>query len=157
MAVFCSSSARVLVACVGLAAAGVGLTGCWTEGGLAYSQDAYTYVSTEWLPQTVTLVDTRTGQAVWSQEVPVGKKLVMRFTSGEDLSNKSPDPLYSDKLEWDLWPATKDFGSPSKSAWVPKVLCRRVDVKYRPVPEAEPPAPDLPPEGTPTDTMPPVR
>jgi len=147
---------RQTVLITGILASLAGLGGCWTPGGSGISQDAYAYVSTEWTPQTITLVDLRTGQAVWSQEVPVGKKLVMKFVEADSAYGKSPDPQYPDKLRFDIWPADKEWGTPRQVTWVPKAGSRRLDIKLRAVPEAEPPAPEGPPEGTQPGTMPPV-
>ncbi len=150
---------RVRTAFVILAAAST-LThrgGCWNPGGLMGSYDRFTYVSTEWQPQTVTIVDTRTQQAIWSQEVPVGQKLVMQFRDSDEYNDKTaPDPAYPDALEWDLWPRDKEFGTPTRVSWVPKALVRRVDLRVRPAPEAAPLAPEGPPPGTPTTEKPAV-
>ncbi|MBL8757880.1 MAG: hypothetical protein JNK35_05565 [Phycisphaerae bacterium] len=144
-----------LVALAGLAVASAG--GCWTPGGPMSSQDRYTYVSTEWMPQTVTIVDTRTQQAIWSQEVPAGQKLVMQFRDSDTYSDKkAPDPAFPDALEWDLWPRDKEWGTPARLSWVPKAAVRRVDVKMRATPEGEPVEPDGPPPGTPTTAKPAV-
>ncbi len=133
------------------------LGGCWNPGGLGASYDRYTYVSTEWQPQTVSIIDTRTQQAIWSQEVPVGQKLVMRFRDSDDYYDKAaPDPAYPDALEWDVWPRTKEFGEPSRVSWVPKSRVRRVDVRFRPAPEQVPLEPEGPPMGTPTTEKPAV-
>ena len=128
-----------------------GCTSWWPAGGPMSSEDRYIYTSTEWMPWTVNVVDTVSNQVVWSKEVPVGAKLVMRFHDplpSEDL--QSPSTEYPVRLEWDLWPADKEWGDPQQIAWVTK--SRRLDPILRPVPEA----PDElgPALGTPTSETP---
>lgn len=148
--------AVLIVGAAGLGLLGLGLGGCthwWTPGGPMSSEDRYAYISTEWMPQTVSVTDTVSQQVIWTKEVPVGQKLVMKFSEPHASSErKVPDPAYPVLLEWDLWPAKKEWGYPKQETWV--VRARRVDVKMRPVPEA----PDAlgPPLGTPTTEKPPV-
>lgn len=106
--------------------------GCWTEGGRGYSNDSYTYISREWEPKTISVIDTRTGQAVWSYEVPVGRQLIMEFFQGG-----SGDATLPDRLHWGDRDAGTLFGLPENSVNVPSASARRVDMKLRPVPEAE--------------------
>lgn len=113
-------------------AAGVSLGGCWTEGGRGYSNDSYTYISREWEPKTISVIDTRTGQAVWSYDVPVGRQLIMEFFRGG-----SGDPALPDTLRWGDREAGTLFGLPENTVSVPTASVRRVDMKLRPVPEME--------------------
>lgn len=106
--------------------------GCWTEGGRGYSNDSYTYISREWEPKTISVIDTRTGQAVWSYEVPVGRQLMMEFFAGGGTVPGMPD-----ELKWSDYPAGMRFGLLDNSVSVPSANVRRVDMKLRPVPEAE--------------------
>ena len=55
--------------------------GCYYEGGPLRSIDRVTYVSTSWSPKTVTLIDTRTGESMWSVDIPVGQQLVIDFNA----------------------------------------------------------------------------
>lgn len=128
-------SCRV-VAAAGLAACSLLLTGCWTEGGRGYSNDSYTYISREWEPKTISVIDTRTGQAVWSYEIPVGHQLMMEFYRG-----RSKDPLLPDHLAWADREAGTIFGALTNTVAVPSASVRRVDMKLRPVPETGLPAP----------------
>lgn len=118
------------------------LAGCWTPGGRPWSDDSYTYVSTEWQPQTISLIDTRTGQTVWSYEVPVGRQLVMQFYEGS--RETAPDYLNPDTLAWDDFPAGQHLGFAKNRLSVPPATARRVDVKFRPTPETAPPPPSGP-------------
>ncbi len=122
---------------VGLAAvlsAGLAVPGCWIEGGRGYSGDSFTYISTEHQPKTVSVIDTRTGQTVWSYEVPVGRELVMEFYEGE--SARAADYLNPDILRWDDFEAGQLFGAPGKRVSVPPATARRIDVALRPAPES---------------------
>ncbi len=115
--------------------AGLGGAGCWTEGGRAYTNDSYTYVSREWEPKTISVIDTRTGQAVWSYEIPVGRQLMMEFFAGE-----GTEPGMKDSLRWSDREAGTIFGALDNRLNVPAASARRVDMKLRPVPEREPEA-----------------
>ncbi len=106
--------------------------GCWTEGGRGYSNDSYTYISREWEPKTISVIDTRTGQAVWSYEIPVGRQLMMEF-----FPNASGDPNLPDNLCWSERVAGRLFGVLDNTVSVPSASVRRVDMKVRPVPEME--------------------
>ena len=57
------------------------LGGCYSpSGGLMTSTGrAQTYYSTESLPATVTIVDTRTAEPFFTIEIPVGKQLTLDF------------------------------------------------------------------------------
>lgn len=108
---------------------GVG-TGCHSPGGSGYSADRYTYVSTEWQPYTISLVDTTTGETVWTVDVPVGKQLFMSFRKGS-----GPNSYRPDMMDWEIEIAGRMFGTPNNQIPVPGRATRRVDVELRPVPE----------------------
>lgn len=123
----------------------VGLGGCYSEGGLGWSEDQYVYVSHEYQPWTITLVDTRTATNFWTVDVPVGQQLVIHFVPGENAqSSYTPDVM-----EWALFKPGTEFGSLPNTLAVPPANCRRVDATLRPVPE-------LPPGMTPGNAKPPV-
>ncbi len=103
------------------------------EGGSYYSQDKHVYVSREWEPKTITVVDTRTGEVFWTHELPVGRKLVMRFRAG-----KNDDALMPDELHWGEIPATKNSGSLDQQVPAPPASARRIEWHLRPVPESAP-------------------
>jgi hypothetical protein len=126
---------RPLVA-AGLLALPAVLGGCWVEGGRGNSADAFTYVSTEYQPKTISLVDTRTGQTVWSYELPVGRQLNMQFFRGD--SNTAADFLNPDTMTWDDVPAKTYFGLARQRLAVPPATARRIDVALRPSPELTP-------------------
>lgn len=139
--------------------------GCYYEGGPLRSIDRFTYASTTWSPKTVTLVDTRTGEAMWSVDIPVGRQLVIDFDTSKDADNTQWLP---DEARWDLMPDTRRHGQLQNKMKVPPPQARRIDVSLRPVPEmpsgapqastvappanatpAPAPSPDVAPEETP--------
>lgn len=106
--------------------------GCYYEGGPLKSADRFTYASTTWQPKTVTLVDTRTGEALWSVDVPVGRQLVIDFNALRRADNTEWLP---DEAFWDIMPDTRRHGALKNKMRVPPATARRVDVTLRPVPE----------------------
>lgn len=95
------------------------------ERGSQASDDQHVYVSYPWEPKTVSLIDTRTDEVIWSYEVPVGQKLVIKFENhskrfgGQTMTwgagdtdggrikllNEMPVPSYQiRKLSWTLRP-----------------------------------------------------
>lgn len=126
-----------LAACAALSAA-AGLGGCfYNEGGLGMSEDKHVYVSRSHQPWTVTVRDTRTGQAFWSVDVPVGKKLVVQFLEGQGSENK----FTPDLMQWGLMDEGDGYGNLTNSLPVPARDVRRLEPTLRA-------APELPPEMT---------
>lgn len=118
------------VLAIGLSALGLG--GCNWESGTGFSQDRYIYRSTSWRPQTVTLVDTRTGERLWSLDVPVGQQAVVGFHKN---THKDRDPMMPDELYWGLMPADDMVRDGQSRMPCPPQASRRVDVTLRPTPE----------------------
>lgn len=115
----------------GSALVGMGmLAGCHSPGGPGYSADRYTFESHEWQPYTVTLLDTRTGETVWSVDVPVGQQLVLGFRKGT-----GPNEFKPDMMEWELMPAGRRFGTRNNQMPVPPAQARRIEPSLRPTPE----------------------
>jgi hypothetical protein len=84
-------------------AAAATLGGCYTESGSGFNFDQHVYVSRPWQPWTVTLRDTRTGQEFWSMDVPVGKKLIVKFEENTGANNKyTPDTMKWAVVDEDL-------------------------------------------------------
>jgi len=106
------------------------MSACHKEGGMGWSRDAYTYVSREWQPWTVTLVDTRTGESLWSVDIPVGQQLVMAFRKGA-----GPNEFKPDMLDWGLMPAGRQYGVRTHQLPVPPSHARRLEPTLRPTPE----------------------
>lgn len=109
------------------------LAGCWTEGGRGYSNDSYTYISRTWEPKTISVIDTRTGQSVWTYEIPVGRQLNIEFFQGG-----SGDAMNPDQLKWSDREAGTIFSMLDNTVAVPAADARRVDWKLRPTPEYAP-------------------
>lgn len=105
--------------------------GCWySQGGTGFSKDEHVYVSTAWRPWTVTLVDTRTGEAVWSADVPVDQQLVVRFRKGDGPSDELPD-----MMDWGLMDAGEWYGNRDNRLPVPGRDARLLKPTLRPTPE----------------------
>jgi len=122
----------------GLLMAGCNVQTLWKDqlrqsGPLKYSRDAHTYVSTPDQPLTITLIDTRTDEIVWSIDVPVGKQLSMMFKRDKGAEGE----FMPDLLTWDLFEPRKRFGKRAQSQPVPPEGARLLDVTIR-EPEAPP-------------------
>jgi hypothetical protein len=129
-----TTSARRLARAVGglaLAAAALASSGCYSEGGLGWSEDQYVYVSRPYQPWTVALRDTRTGQIFWTIDVPVGQQLVIDFVEG----GGTPGSFTPDTMNWDLMPAGEEYKNLSSAVPVPPADSRRLDPSLRAVPE----------------------
>lgn len=126
--------ARVLSGvCAASGVVALAATGCSTyvPGGSGFSDDAYTYPSTPQTPQTVTLTDTRTGQTLWTYEIPVGRQLTVRFMRDSEPENVlTPDTMY-----WEEMDAGTHYGYLDNSMLVPNRDGRRLDPMVRPAPE----------------------
>lgn len=105
-----------------------------TPGGRAASIDQFTYESTAFQPQTVTLVDVRDQQELWSVDVPVGWRLVVKFAR----NHGSDDPRYSDVMAWGLGPQSRHLISLENEVPSPGQSARRLDVTLRTTPEQSP-------------------
>lgn len=127
------SLARLAIAAT-VAAAAAGLGGCYSEGGLGWSEDQYVYVSRPHQPWAVVLVDTRTGDEFWKVEVPVGKQLVMHFVrdAGTD------DSYTPDLMEWAIMNEGDEWERLANTMPVPPANARRIDPVLRPTPELPP-------------------
>lgn len=142
-----TSRAAVLgtaIAAASLAAALSG-AGCSTyvPGGSGFSDDAFTYASTEHVPQSVALIDTRTGQTIWTYEIPVGRQLTVRFEK-----NINPDNVLTpDEMYWEEMDAGTHHGYLDNSILVPGHNARRIDVITRPAPEIPTAAATTPSQG----------
>ncbi len=113
--------------------------GCYYQGGPLKSIDRFTYASTTWEPKTITLIDTRTGETLWTVDVPVGEQLVIDFDVPANADNTAWLP---DVAEWQIFPYPTRSGQLTNSMRVPPQAARRVDVTFRPVPEMPAGAPE---------------
>lgn len=111
-----------------------GCTGPYSPGGAVASSDTATYISTAHSPKTITVLDTRTGQAVWSLELPVGQQLTLQFIQG-----KGEDPVYlEDLMRYEIFDEPTTWGNLPNEISVPGRYARRVTVELRPGPEFAP-------------------
>jgi len=108
----------------------VPITG-WSAGGNQASDDQYTYVSPAHTPQTISLIDTRTGEVIWSRDVPVKQQLSIKFYENENKKN----PSRPDIMKYGLQAAGSRWGRLTDSITVPPPDARRIDVALRTGPE----------------------
>lgn len=126
-------------------ACGSCLAGCtmgYHPHGQGRSNDTFTYISTSHEPKTITLVDTRTSEKIWTCEVPVGQQLVIHFLDDERAEMRGWDTM-----RWRLMPAWTAWGTLDNSMSVPPYTARRVNMTLRSGPEyvvAETPASPVP-------------
>jgi hypothetical protein len=130
-------SVYLVAGCVGLSLLGgclVPMPGQW-EGGSLYSQDKHVYISRAHTPTTVSVVDTRSQETIWTQDVPVGQQLVVRFFARRTKDNAA-NP---DEMRWGLCRAggTARFPDENRLA-VPGASARQLKVDYRTAPEYPP-------------------
>jgi len=123
-----------LIAITTLAALSLGvLGGCSVpghyEGGNIASIDKHTYVSRPWDPKTIELVDTRDGSIVWSYELPVGKKLAIRFFDFEGNPEKQP------VMKWLVTDENNHSAGYDNSIPAPPRAVRKITWYQRPTPE----------------------
>lgn len=106
------------------------ISGQRPQGRLA-SLDMFTYESEPYLPQTVTLIDTRDAQEIWSIDVPAGQKLIVRFyETRSGGTERNPD-----LMRWTLAEAGAGPRPLRNQMPVPDQTARRLDVDYRDAPE----------------------
>ena len=121
---------RVIAFAAGAALLPTALAACHTPGGSKMSLDRATYISRSWTPYTVTLVDTRTEEAVWTMDVPVGEQLSIQFTTGT-----GPNEYLPDEMSWGVMEAGRWVGRMPSRVPSPPRSARRVDTFLRPAPE----------------------
>lgn len=110
------------------------LSGCkWSSWGMASADGRFNYTSTIHTPYTVTLVDTSTGDVLWTYEVPVGKTLSVRFLEGHDA-----EATGKDTMKWEVFPAKRMGSTLANSMPVPAASSRILKVYLREGPEAFP-------------------
>lgn len=116
-------------------------TGCYsTSGGImSRSGGGYTYVSTSSQPLTVAVINVceRTeanpnGTPFFLMEIPPGKQLTFNFEEkgGDDPAARPARMFYA------VWDAGTGTGSLSSMLSCAPAACRRIDLTYRPAPEA---------------------
>jgi len=108
-----------------------------TPAGPHHSADMYTYESTRFTPQTVTLVDLRTQEELWTTDVPVGQRLVVRFF---DNANEGTEQFPA-QMRWALMDAGGGPRPLANEVVAPPQDARRLDVEFRDAPEEAPEEP----------------
>lgn len=116
MSFFGTTSALTLTCAAGLSL----LPGC-------QSTESFTYRSTSQTPQTVTLRNTVTGEALWAVEVPVGKQLDVKFTERP----ATAEEFGSDVMRWTISPVGQAWAGAPSEVRVPPPSTRRMDVTLR--------------------------
>jgi hypothetical protein len=127
---------RCATATILAVAATFALSACHRPQGpvMNYTGASDTFYSYEYLPTTVTLLDTRTEEVIFHLDIPVGKQLSLQFLDGE-----GDDPVYTpDLMVYEVWDQKTEFGKLRNSITVPSADVRRLDVSYRPAPEQRP-------------------
>lgn len=120
---------------LGAAALSCLLPACtYRPGGSMMSLDRFTYESTVYEPKTLTLIDTRTSEVLWTMEVPVGQRVTVEFY--ENKSKGYPD--YPDVMRWELQKATATDSVLRSQISVPDRWSRRLDMTLRAAPEFYP-------------------
>ena len=120
----------------GLALTLASLGGCVIgdpEGGNRASTDKHVYVSYYWAPKTISLIDTRNDEVLWTYEIPVGKKLKIQF---ENSRNRLSDQI----MRWGVGEPDGRFIRLDNQMPVPSQHARKLDWVLRPVPEYPPDA-----------------
>jgi hypothetical protein len=142
---------------VALALGGGGCYPNYTAGGPQASYDLFTYEGKPENMRQITLVDTGTGEPIWTVEVPIGKELVVRFFDDFDTKNPERPSL----MRWEIMNLDETYGELNNAMPVPPSYRRRLDTAFvhKPVvaisqpltvPAAPPAAPAAPaPAGTP--------
>ncbi len=113
---------------------GCAVPGSW-EGGSRVSDDKHVYVSRPYEPKTISVVNTATGETIWTVEIPVGEQLIVRF-----YDNKHDDPIMSANMRWEITEETTDFRRMTNLMTVPGRDFRRIDMELRDTPEFPPAA-----------------
>jgi len=115
--------------------AAAALVGCsYTPGGGLRSDDQFTYESTVYQPVNVEVVDTRTSEVIWTMEVPVGRKVTLRFYPEQSEGYED----YPDIMKWEVQGNEDLAGILRSKITVPDRWSRRINVTYRDGPEYYP-------------------
>jgi hypothetical protein len=110
-----------------------GAVGCvLAVGGCSTVAETYTYTSDAYSPKTVSVIDTSTGEKVWTCDVPVGQKLELRFAKRV----RQAEETGSDELSWTLSGVDSSSTGRKSTVKVPPISHRRIDMTLRPAPEA---------------------
>jgi len=96
------------------------LSGCTTH-------ESHRFQSRPHVPQTVSLVDTATGETVWTYEIPVGQELTVEFRR----SNSIAEEEGWDEMSWRVGRIGLSRTDPPNTMRVPPASHRRLDLYVR--------------------------
>ena len=119
---------RIMITVIALATA-LFITGCHRPQGafMPSTGDSNTYFSYETRPVTITILDLRTGEEIFSMNVPPGKQLTFDFVEDE-----GDDPVYTpDIMRYQVFDMGTETGKLRNTLSVPPANARRIDVTYR--------------------------
>jgi len=125
------SPVRLVSRSTTLLAAGLLGAAILSSGGCS-SAEMYTYTSEAHSPKTITLINTATGEKVWTCDVPVGQKLEMRFAK----KSEQAEELGYDELAWSLSGVSTEAKGRKSTVRVPPASQRRIDMTLRSIPES---------------------
>lgn len=113
-------------------AAVLGSAACgYRPGSRGFTDAPHTWPSTAYLPLTLSLIDTRTDEVIWTIDVPPGKWLVTRFVEG----GNNLDSEWPDRLEYHVFDEGTKHGRLRSSIVVPDRSVLQWYVDYRTAPE----------------------
>ncbi len=112
-------------------ACGVAYRPYYDPGGSGVSIDEFTYWSEPHMPQTVELLDLRTGETLFAVDIPPRQQLVVKFVD----NHSEKDAWMPDLMKWELMPRGTKRGKLDNSMPVPPSFSRRLDVAIRETPE----------------------
>jgi hypothetical protein len=104
-----------------------GAPGYYAGGNLA-TNDRFVYESTRDLPMTVRLRDQRSGEVIWSFDIPEGQQLVIDFDEADGYEQEGPGP---DTMRWASMPLGTHFGSLVNKIQVPTASDRMLEPMIR--------------------------
>jgi len=105
------------------------IAGCHSPKGgwMPFTGGSHTYASYETRPATITILDLRTMDEIFTMNVPPGKQLTLDFKDGE-----GDDPVYNpDLMRYEVFDLGTETGKLRNTLNVPPANARRIDVTYR--------------------------
>jgi len=105
-------------------------TGASVMGGCS-TAETHSYPSTPHMPQTVSLINTATGETIWTCDIPVGKKLDIRFEKRADVAEEQN----TDTMTWSISGVATTATGRRNSLKVPPPSHRLLKVTERAAPE----------------------
>jgi hypothetical protein len=135
------SAIRMLVSVLGLSTA-LSMTACQKQspGGGVFASEygPTTLVSTDTMPKSVSMVDTRSGEVFFAMDIPANKQLTWQFHKGE-----GDDAVYTpDLMRFEVKEIGDKYGKLRNAMTVPGATSRRVDVFFKQVVQYAQPSPE---------------